>query len=270
MSSPTIKTEFTEIITSSDLLPPRPVSISSSEEFPTIITESSLLEPPTETNDSQEEELKSLIDLYDDTFNSLETYRNFTNTKLAPWSKTLEYKYFDTLYANHRATSGTIRNLRRQARELLEEADSLSRRHYVQRRELEDFVSKLPQSLFQRRLSDPYKVYPRPPRIITERISKPPPSTSHPLPVPSTSAIRPLRPPYPSVTPRQPIRCFQCNSTLHIKWYCNDYRCRMCKKIAPGHSLKDCPQNQPEYYDDGQRGYFDIGGEENGNVMGEC
>jgi hypothetical protein len=83
MSSPIVKTEFTEVITSSELLPPRPVSISSSDEFPTVITESSLLESSPENN-SRQIEPENLIDVYDQTFPSLELYRNFTKAKLTP------------------------------------------------------------------------------------------------------------------------------------------------------------------------------------------
>ena len=131
MSSSPIKTEFTEVLTGSDLLPPRPISISFSEEFPTVITESSLLKSPEASNPSTEPE--NLIDIYDQTFPSLNLYRDFTNARLAPWANTIEYKYFDTLYMYHQGTSGTIHNLRQQAARLLDEANSLSRQHYTKR-----------------------------------------------------------------------------------------------------------------------------------------
>ena len=267
MSSSPVKTEFTEVLTGSDLFPQHPISVSSSEEFPTVITESSLLQSSETRNPSIESE--NLIDVYDRTFTSLELYRDFTNARLAPWANTLEYKYFDTLYTYHRGTSGTIRNLRQHAARLLDEADSLSRQHYAKRRELEEFTSNLKQTPFQRRLSRPIRVYPSRPPPMTER---PAPTVRKPtFPTPSTSTIRPLRPPYPQVAPRTQIRCFQCDSPLHIKWYCNEYRCKSCKKIAPGHSYKDCPKQQEEYrpFDDGTRGYFDIEGDD-GNLGGEC
>lgn len=260
MSSPIIKTEFTEVLTSSELLPPRPISISSSDEFPTIITESSLLESTRTPN--QTIEPKNLVDRYDETFPSPSIYRTFTDTKLAQWKDTLEYKYFDSLYIYHRNTSQTIKNLRRQAMALLNEADALNRQYIPQRQNLDHFISSLPGSQFQRRLFNPVKTYPRP-RIPLMR-------EEH-RPTPSSSNIRPLRPPYPPIPkPSRQIRCFQCDSPLHIKWYCNEYRCRACKKIAPGHSLRDCPNNQPELYDDGIRGHYDIAGEEDGNLDGEC
>jgi hypothetical protein len=268
MSSSPIKNEFTEVLTGSDLLPRRPISVSSSDEFPTVITESSLLRPSI-PNDSPVER-ENLIDLYDQTFASLDQYRSFTNTKLTPWTDTLEYKYFDNLYTYHRGTSSTIRNLRQQAEKLLEEADALSRRHYARRRELDDFISRLQPTPFQRRLLRPTKVYPRRIPPITERprvtIRKPT------FPVPSTSTIRPLLPPYPQVAPRSQIRCFQCNSTLHIKWHCSEYQCKSCKEFAPGHAYKNCPRHLVDFegpFDDGTRGYFDIEGDD-GNLNGEC
>ena len=243
MSSFPVKTEFTEVLTGSDLFPQCPISVSLSEEFPTVITESSLLKSPDTSNPSTESE--NIVDIYDWTFTSLDQYRDFTNSKLAPWANTVEYKYFDTLYTYHRGTSGTIRNLRQQAAKLLDEADLLSRQHYARRRELEEFTSSLKQTTFQQRLFRPIKVYPKRPPPMTER---PPPTIRKPtFPTPSTSTIRPLWPPYPQVASRAPIRCFQCDSLLHIKWYCNEYRCKSCKNIAPGHSYKDCPKQREEY-----------------------
>ena len=37
--------------------------------------------------------------------------------------------------------------------------------------------------------------------------------------------------------------------------------------MAPGHSQQNCPKNGFETYDDGLRGHYDIGGEEDGNLM---
>jgi hypothetical protein len=261
MSSTTVKSEFTEVLTGSDLLPPRPVSISSSEEFPTIITETSLLETPTTTA-----EQRNLVDQYDEVFPTPNLYRQFAEAKLTSWKDTLEYQYFDSLYVYHRNTSQTIKNLRRQAMELLNEADTLTRQYTPQRRNLDHFTSTLGPSPFQRRLFSPVKVYPRARPNLRER----PPTVRQPMA--SSSTIRPLRPPYPpQVAPRSRIRCFQCDSPSHIKWYCIEYRCKSCRKIAPGHSYKDCPRHletEPPF-DDGIRGYYDVE-EDDGNLGGEC
>src|SRR5271169_3381087 len=47
--------------------------------------------------------------------------------------------------------------------------------------------------------------------------------------------------------------CFQCGSPDHFKWYCTKYRCYFCHKLSPGHSQKQCPENQliyDDHYDD--------------------
>ena len=40
--------------------------------------------------------------------------------------------------------------------------------------------------------------------------------------------------------------------------------------MAPGHSQEDCPEKNLQHEDDGQRGYHDIYGFEDGNLTGEC
>ena len=84
--------QFTEVITVSDLVSPPPQS---NDEFTTIITETSLLEdntplPPIPSND--------IIEYYDQMFPTLEEYQNFVNAKLKPWQNALEFKYFNSIY----------------------------------------------------------------------------------------------------------------------------------------------------------------------------
>ena len=117
--SSSIKAEFIDVLTVPDLIPAS--SQTSSEEFPTVLTESSLLESsiPTKPNDI------NLIELYDYLFTTPDTYKNFIDGKLSPWKNTLELKYFDTLYLQHRTTTETVTQLRQQAQTLLERADRL-------------------------------------------------------------------------------------------------------------------------------------------------
>ena len=153
--------------------------------------------------------------------------------------------------------------------DLLNEADALQHEYLPQRENLEHFISRLPESNFHRRLFNPVKVYPhsQPPPIRERRPIIP----TIRQPIPSTSNIRPLRPPYPQTATHSRIRCFQCDSPSHIKWYCNFYRCKSCRKVAPGHSYRECPRNYEDEipFDDGIRGHFDIEGDD-GNLAGEC
>ena len=247
MSSSPVKNEFVEILTAPELIPS---SLSTAtEEFPTVLTESSLLETNPPANPTMS--YNALIKRYDETFVSQTQYKEFLHDKLSSWNDTFECRLFDSLYVNHRNTTNTIKDLRKQAMILLEGANRLQDQNHVQRRDLDRLISELPPSRFKRTLFNPVKTHPKPPR--------PPMRQRNPSPPPRASSSR-----------RTIIRCFQCDSPNHIKWYCNDYRCKFCKKIAPGHSQRDCPANQPTYYDDGQRGHYDLYGDEDGNLRGEC
>ena len=84
--------QFTEVITASDLVSPPPHS---NNEFTTIITENSLLEedtpqPPIPYND--------IVKYYNQMFPTLEEYQNFVDAKLKPWQNTLKFKYFNSMY----------------------------------------------------------------------------------------------------------------------------------------------------------------------------
>ena len=252
-SSSSIKAEFIDVLTVPDLHPAP--SQTSSEEFPTILTESSLL---SSSSLIKPDDVK-LIELYDYVFSTPDMYKNFTEGKLAPWKNTLDFKYFDTLYLQHRSTKETITQLRSHAQALLERADRLHDYDLGLRREINRHLPSITRKELRDRLYRPVAVYPRPPGPIYRQTF---PSSSR--------SIRPPSPPTPRMTNPRIYRCFQCGDAGHIKWYCNQYRCRYCRRIAPGHSQKDCPSNKEKPYDDGYRGYFDIGGEEDGNLTGEC
>ena len=84
--------QFTKVITASDLVSPPPHS---NDEFTTIITETSLLEddtpqPPIPYND--------IVKYYNQMFPTLEEYQNFIDAKLKPWQNTLKFKYFNSMY----------------------------------------------------------------------------------------------------------------------------------------------------------------------------
>lgn len=189
MSTPStpsvVKTEFVEVLTSSDLIPPHPPSLitdhsPSTEEFPPVLTESLILE--SESSTGHYPEATDLIQIYDDVFSSPSQYQNFTEVKLAPWRNTRDFKYFDILYKHHRYTSNTIKKLRQQAVDLLNEADVLTQQHLSERKELDYYLRTLPRSNYQRKLFQPIKINP-------STSSSPSPIRQ---PVSSSSQIRPL------------------------------------------------------------------------------
>ena len=91
-TSNTVKTELIEVLTASELLS----SSSSHEDFSNIHTEPSFIETPRPN-------LDNLVQRYDDIFKTHEMYHQFTNSKLAPWRNLIEFKYFDSMYQNHRS-----------------------------------------------------------------------------------------------------------------------------------------------------------------------
>ena len=95
----TIKTEFIDVVTEGELLS-SPISAT----FSTIVTKASLIETPPIEGQLNE---KSITTLYDKVFVDTISYRAFTENKLRPWENTLEYKHFDTMYANHQSLVNT-------------------------------------------------------------------------------------------------------------------------------------------------------------------
>jgi hypothetical protein len=91
-----------------------------------IITEKTLLKAMRTPSPSPEETRHGLATLYNNTFPTHQEYREFAVNHLAMWGNTLDYKLFDTLYLTHRYHARTIKNLREQARALLEEADKIN------------------------------------------------------------------------------------------------------------------------------------------------
>ena len=132
--------QFTEIITASDLVSP---PSHSNNEFTTIITETSLLEddtplPPIPYND--------MVEYYNQMFPTLEEYQNFINAKLKPWQNTLEFKYFNSMYRHQQSMTESIKRPRAQAQKLLDEANHLQERKISIKHELERHLHTITRS----------------------------------------------------------------------------------------------------------------------------
>src|SRR5277367_3746285 len=178
MTSP--KREFTEILTSSDLLPTSSSSKTQEETFPAVLTENSLLSSPPPSSESSfsttsvvlSESPADLVHIYDNTFPDLQQYHDFTNRKLIPWKQALEFKHFNTLYLSHCQLKKNITALRTQAQQLLDQASSLQTHHDLQMIELQRFVPTITNRELDHMLHRPSKEYPKPPRF-TEIIRAP-------------------------------------------------------------------------------------------------
>ena len=191
-------------------------------------------------------------------FPTLDSYKSFMNHRLGIWEQDLQVNYFDSLYCHQWATTNSIKILHDQAQKWLEEANWLQERKHSLRREINHHLHTIMQPELRQCLYNPYKVYPWPTFPIIQR-TQPTPSLSQPV----------LRS-NPNPKKRTQLRCFQCDSPTHIEWNCPQYCCRYCDDMAPGHSQQNCPKNGFETYDNRLQGHYNIGGEEDGNLNGEC
>jgi hypothetical protein len=116
-----VKDEFAEVLMEESLS-----SSTKPTDWNVVITEKSLLEKTRTPSPSPEEIQRGLATLYDNTFPTHEEYRKFAANHLKKWGNTLDYKLFDALYLSHRYHARTIKNLREQAKSLLEEADKIN------------------------------------------------------------------------------------------------------------------------------------------------
>src|SRR5271156_5309274 len=126
----TSKAEFTEVHTSSNLLPTSSSSKTQEETFPIVFTKNSLLSSPPPSSKSSfsttsvilSESPANLVHIYDNTFPDLQQYHDFINRRLTLWKQSLEFKHFHTLYLSHRNLKKNITAIRNQAQQLLEQA----------------------------------------------------------------------------------------------------------------------------------------------------
>jgi hypothetical protein len=256
MSTPTstqniltvIKDEFAEVVTEGTLSP-----TTKPADWNIVITETALLETTKTPSPPPEQVRHGLASLYDNIFPTHEEYREFAANRLTQWGNTLDYKLFDTLYLTHHYHTRTIKNLREQARLLLEEADKINKRDKMIRHEIESHVQTITRSDLRQRIKKPQRVH-----VVVS-----------PTPLPSSSR----RPDYSHLATygrnyaRQQYQCFQCGNPTHFKWDCPLYTCQTCDQVAPGHAPRAC---RGRGYNDGIRGHYDIDGYEDGNLTGEC
>jgi hypothetical protein len=136
-----VKDEFAEVLTEGTLsLTTKPT------DWNVIITEKALLEVTKTPSPPPEEVRHGLASLYDNTFPTHKKYHKFAANRLTKWGNTLDYKLFDTLYLSHQYHTRTIKNLREQARLLLEEADKINECDKMIRHEIETHIQTITRS----------------------------------------------------------------------------------------------------------------------------
>ena len=180
--SPIIKTEIIEILTDSDLAPtPSPTE----DSIIPILTESTFL--PARRNDPFTP--TELIERYNLTFPKPEDYQKFAEEKLAPWSRTTNFKYFDHLYSDYRNNLNAAKDLRQMAQKLLEEATHFDQRTACLEDGLADHLATMPQGGLRHQLFRPGRISPKPLRTRLEPSigSRPGPSQIIPSPYVQTN-----------------------------------------------------------------------------------
>jgi hypothetical protein len=148
-----VKDEFAGVLTEGTLSP-----TARSTDWNVIITEKTLLEGTRTPSPPPEEIRHGLATLYDNTFPTHEEYREFATNCLKKWGNTLDYKLFNTLYLTHRYHIRTIKNLREQAKSLLEEANKINERDKVVRQEIKSHVQAITQSDLRQKIKKPQQV----------------------------------------------------------------------------------------------------------------
>jgi hypothetical protein len=145
-----VKDKFTEVLTEGTLSPSNKPT-----DWNVVITEKALLDAMRTPSPLPEETQRGLTTLYDNTFPTLEDYREYTVNRLVMWGNTMKYKLFDSLYVNHRNNTCTIKKLREQAMALLEEANKINDRDLIVRQELENHVEAITRADLHQRIKKP-------------------------------------------------------------------------------------------------------------------
>src|ERR1700678_1655624 len=112
MSTTPIKSEFVKVITDSTLLP-----TATTEPLTTVTTERTVVDTNSNSSSFTPESLtpQQLIEKYNPLFTTHEMYHEFVKQKLNHWKDQTDFRYFDTVYQNHRQTKHTIKRIREMA-----------------------------------------------------------------------------------------------------------------------------------------------------------
>ena len=284
-TNPITANEFTDVITESSTIP----NISpNSPEFVTVTTETVIVSSSSESSENDFDSPENLIKRYDELFDKQEEYSKFIKQKLANFEKTIELQLFDLHYNRHRNETHNIRTKRNTAQKLLEEADQMQKEHDQRQKQFLRFIATMTRQNLKRKLYKPTKIDEDQahPRLERRAQLLPTPSTSQTLnneqraqnfiinsPFARTARtnntlMREAHHRHMSTTPRKIYKCFKCDSIEHLMYHCPQYRCRICRRLAPGHRFAECPLNHNDPIEE-MAGYHDVEGFHDGNLEGE-
>ena len=131
--------EFTEVITESTIF-----AAVTQEPFVTVKTESTISDPPSSSSNQPIPSPTNLIKQYDATFKEAEHYEQFIHQELKYWKDTIELKYFNHLYKEHRNLTASITSMREQAMKLLELTSQTQTTHNLHLADLHKFLPGIP------------------------------------------------------------------------------------------------------------------------------
>ena len=172
----------------------------------------SLTDTPTTTS-------KDTLQFFEEECHTFLAYKTFINQHLSDCKLDPDFTYFDTSYTTYQMLRPQSRELRRQAKALIEMAARLELLENTHKNQVDQILPKLAVKGFNQRIAK-FKQ--------NKLVNKP----SSPRQTPPPFIHRPIR-----SDPR--LKCYRCESSQHIMKDCSHYYCRHCCRSAPRHYNQD-------------------------------
>jgi len=168
----------------------------------------------------------NILQFLEEECKTLTTYKTFIHQHFHDWKQDSDFLHFDNSYTTYQMLRPQSRELRRQAKILIEQAAKLELLENTNKNQVNQTLPKLIAKGFDHRIG---------PLILNKR------SDPTPLSIPNT--IPYLKPtPFIHRSPKRPSisQCYRCKSYNHTLKDCPHYYCRNCHHSAPGHYHQDC------------------------------
>jgi len=156
-------------------------------------------------------------------------YKTLIHQNFHDWKQDSDFLHFDNSYTTYQMLRPQSRELRRQAKTLIEQAARLELLENTNKNQVNQILPKLIAKGFGHQIE---------PLIQNKRSDPPPPVI--PNTVPSQQYTKPT--PFLHRSPKRPSisQCYRCKSYYHTLKDCPHYYCRNCHHSAPGHYHQDC------------------------------